>query len=375
MPSASVTPQTDGVDLSSLPESVTPYWPSGTPLTLEIYTSVSPLSPSTVPDESPLVAFHNLTYGAWGADQSRFADVYVDVPEDVRLHNASMWADIFLLPEADGSAKAAKDVLHVRKPLTKYAPPRKIRKEVSLLGGNSTQDGDAEDGVDSLPSIISHWSPNLTLALVTDSGTLKYRAQPPQVRSLINLAPQPSAGQAAYYPILYPNEFWHLTDSLIPLNGTLSTPSRLPLRIACAPLSMWKFNLYAHMNTAFEQQAQAKAAGATAGPMGASGGADLDELKKMLISANPYWLAITIIVTLLHTLYVPLRLTRSVKRTDLLGAGLSSWRFPRTCRIGAKRTRIWSACPCERSSPTLSFRCVHSCPPLVDIACSLPLAV
>lgn len=306
-PSAAFTsPQADSIDLSSLPESVSPYWPSGTHLSLEIYTSVSPVEPSTVPDETPLVSFHNLTYGAWDADQSRFADVYVDVPEDVRLHNASMWADIFLLPEATGSAQVTKDVLHIRKPLTKYAPPRKIRKEVSLLGGNSTDDKteDLVDGATTLPTIVSHWSPNLTLSLVTDSGTLKYRAQPPQVRTFINLAPENKAGAATYYPILYPNEFWHLTDSLIALNGSSATPSRLPLRIACAPLSMWKFNLYAHMNTAFEQQAQAKASGATAGPMGASGGADLDELKKMLISANPYWLAITIIVTLLHTLLV-----------------------------------------------------------------------
>jgi hypothetical protein len=299
-----MSPQADSIDLASLPESVSPYWPSGTHLSLEIYTSVSPVEPSTVPDETPLVSFHNLTYGAWDADQSRFADVYVDVPEEVRLHNASMWADIFLLPEATGSAQVIKDVLHIRKPLTKYAPPRKIRKEVSLLGGNSTEDKteDLTDGANTLPTIVSHWSPNLTLSLVTDSGTLKYRAQPPQVRTFINLAPEKKAGAATYYPILYPNEFWHLTDSLIALNGSSSAPSRLPLRIACAPLSMWKFNLYAHMNTAFEQQAQAKASGATAGPMGASGGADLDELKKMLISANPYWLAITIIVTLLHTL-------------------------------------------------------------------------
>lgn len=300
------SPGADEVDFSSLPESVSPYWPSGTSLSLEVYTSVSFEEPSSVPAETPIISFHNLTYGAWEADQSRFADVYVDVPEDVRLHNASMWADIFLIRESPGASPASKDVLHIRKPLVKYAPPRKIRKEVSLLGGNSTEDKveDLIDGVAPLPPIISHWSPNLTFALVADSGTLKYRTQPPQVRTFINLAPETSEGAATYYPILYPNEFWHLTDSLIPLNGSTSTPTRLPLRISCAPLSMWKFNLYAHMNTAFEQQAQAKASGAAAGPMGASGGADLDELKKMLISANPYWLAITIIVTLLHTLYV-----------------------------------------------------------------------
>lgn len=292
---------TASVDVSGLPLQVTPHWPAGTPLTLEIYTSTDPSPPVVAPPqaESPLVTFTNLTYGAW-ADQSRFADVYVEIPDSVRLRNASIFADMFL------RARGGEDAVHVRKPLVKYMPPRKIRKEVSLLGGNSSavQTQQQQDDDDAPPHIIPHFSPNLTLVLVPDSATIKYRAQPPPIRSHINLSPLGTT----YYPILYPNEFWHLQDSLIPLNGSTTTPTRLPLRITYDPQAMWKFNLYAHMNMAFEQQAAAKASGAAAatGPMGgASGAADLDELKKMLISANPYWLGITIVVTLLHTLYVP----------------------------------------------------------------------
>jgi hypothetical protein len=280
-PEASVS-NAEGVDLSGLPLEVTPHWRAGQPLVLEIYTTTSALPPSSPPSESPLVKFDNLTYGSW-SEQSRFADVYVQIPDDVLQHNASLFADLFL--------RSGEDVSHMRHPLIKYQPPRKIRKEVSLLGNSTVDTTEPEPPA----QIIPHFSPNLTLALVTDSGTLKYRAQPPAIRSHINLTPS-----GTYYPILYPNEFWHLSDSLIPLNS--SSPAQLPLSISLAPIAMWKFNLYAHMNMAFEQQAAAKASGATAGPMGGSGGAELDELKRMLISANPYWLGITIIVTLLHTL-------------------------------------------------------------------------
>lgn len=295
VPQASLTPDHAAAaaaaasDLASLPLDVN--WPAGTALTLEIYTSTSPSAPVSPPRESPLVAFTNLTYGAW-ADQSRFADVYVDIPEAVISHNASLFADMFLR----STTTTTDEVTHVRHPLVKYMPPRKVRKEVSLLGNSSTVDSPEDDATP--PGVIPHFSPNLTLALVVDSGTLKYRAQPAPIRSHIHLV---APGNRTYYPILYPNEFWHLQDSLIALNAS-SRSARLPLRVTCDPQAMWKFNLYAHMNMAFEQQAQAKAAGAATGPMGSAGGADLDELKKMLISANPYWLAITIVVTLLHTL-------------------------------------------------------------------------
>lgn len=349
VPQASLTPDHAAADLARLPLDVTPHWPAGTLLTLEIYTSTSPLAPVSPPTESPLVAFTNVTYGAW-ADQSRFADVCVDVPDSVISHNASLFADMFLRSTTTG------EVTHVRHSLVKYMPPRKVRKEVSLLGGNSST-VEPRDDDDAIPQgIIPHFSPNLTLALVVDSGTLKYRAQPAPIRSHIHLAPP---GNRTYYPILYPNEFWHLQDSLIALNASLHS-ARLPLRVTCDPQAMWKFNLYAHMNMAFEQQAQAKAAGAATGPMGSAGGADLDELKKMLISANPYWLGITIIVTLLHTLCVAsLRFSLGTRaRADIPppAIALNSSRSRPTSRIGGKRIKTSSASPCGRSSPTLSSR-------------------
>jgi hypothetical protein len=288
-----------------------------------VFTSDSPSSPSLREYEgiSPLVKFENLTYGQW-KEQDRTADVLVTVPESVRCQNASYWADVYLVPAGTSLAGKEEQAVHIRKALTRYMPRKKVRKAVSLLGNSTTVATEEAEDLTLPPVIepvISHWSPNLTFTLVSDGGPLKYASQAPTVRQHIPLLSSiaessgTDAGEKAdkYLPILYPNEFWHLRDALVPLtcSSESNPPTELPLRVTYSPTSMFKFNLYAHMNAAFEQQAEAKAAG-VAGPMGASGGggADLDELKKMLISANPYWLVITIIVTLLHTLYVILLL-------------------------------------------------------------------
>ncbi|KAJ9125361.1 hypothetical protein QFC22_000321 [Naganishia vaughanmartiniae] len=332
-------------DTSLLPETVLPAWPPGTPLSLLVYTSDSTLSPSLQEYEgvSPLVKFENLTYGQW-KEQDRTADVLVAVPESVRCRNASYWADVYLVPAGTHSAGAEQQSLHIRKALTRYMPRKKVRKEVSLLGNSTLADADEAENA-TLPlviePVISHWSPNLTFTLVSDGGPLKYASQAPTVRQHIPLlksltdsitAAEASDEPEKYLPILYSNEFWHLRDALVPLtcSSDYNPPTELPLRVTYSPTSMFKFNLYAHMNAAFEQQAEAKAAGA-AGPLGASGGggADLDELKKMLISANPYWLVITIIVTLLHTLFEFLAFSSDVshwrkKDRDLVGVSLRS---------------------------------------------------
>ncbi|KAJ9109018.1 hypothetical protein QFC21_000344 [Naganishia friedmannii] len=334
-------------DTSLLPDTVLPAWAPGTPLSLFVYTSDSPSSPSLreYKGVSPLVKFDNLTYGQW-KEQDRAADVLVAVPESVRCHNASYWADVYLVPTGTQYTGAGEQAVHIRKALTRYMPRKKVRKEVSLLGNSTSAASSASDEVEgsTLPPVIepviSHWSPNLTFTLVSDGGPLKYASQAATVRQhipLLNFTAESSpigTGEKAdkYLPILYPNEFWHLRDALVPLTCSPDSnpPTELPLRVTYSPTSMFKFNLYAHMNAAFEQQAEAKAAG-VAGPMGASGGggADLDELKKMLISANPYWLVITIIVTLLHTLFEFLAFSSDVshwrkKDRDLVGVSLRS---------------------------------------------------
>lgn len=108
-----------------------------------------------------------------------------------------------------------------------------------------------------------------------------------------------------------------LKENQVPINTTTPT---LPLRVQFHPLSFFKFTIYASMGASLEAQA-------TSGPMGGGGGSEMDELKHMLLETNPWLLAVTILVTLLHTVFEFLAFSSDVqhwrkKDKDLVGVSL-----------------------------------------------------
>lgn len=104
------------VQAPSAPGSINaePFWPLGTPLSMLLYTSDKPSDQD--PDlTSPVVVWDGLTYGDW--NDVREADLLLDVPESVRMHNATWWMDIVLLKGGgtDFSDKTPADVALYRK--------------------------------------------------------------------------------------------------------------------------------------------------------------------------------------------------------------------------------------------------------------------
>lgn len=98
-----------------------------------------------------------------------------------------------------------------------------------------------------------------------------------------------STGTKAFYrPIVFPNEFWHLRSHYIQINET--TPS-LPVRITYQPMSYMKFQIFASMTHGFNEAAKQQGQGS---------GAELDEVKRMLLETNPWFLGLTGLVSLLH---------------------------------------------------------------------------
>jgi hypothetical protein len=93
-----------------------------------------------------------------------------------------------------------------------------------------------------------------------------------------------------YSPVLFINEFWLLEEELIPVNDTLTA---LPLEISFYPLPMYKYALYTQMEQNFRNQEAT----------GASSRRDTDNMKSMFVETNPYLLAVTMVVSLLHSLF------------------------------------------------------------------------
>lgn len=111
----------------------------------------------------------------------------------------------------------------------------------------------------------------------------------------IHLVPgkRDQTGTMGYYqPIIFPNEFWHLRSQYAEINTTTPT---LPLQIVFQPMSYFKYQLFASMSFGFQEAVKQQ---------GGSSGAEIDELKRMLVETNPWFLGLTGLVSLLHMLSV-----------------------------------------------------------------------
>ncbi|KAF8204690.1 cleft lip and palate transmembrane protein 1-domain-containing protein [Pholiota molesta] len=242
-------------------------------------------------EELPHFVWHNITYGDY--NENRVVEFDIKFPETV-LRNGSLWADIFVTrdgvnPDPRSDNFDPNRVHHVRKLLTPYLTRLKARKEKNLLTTSETDHEEVEE-----PDIIApHWHQNITLALISDAVKVPYATLPPPVREHVLILPdkRDETGREGYYkPIVFANEFWHLRSHYIQINET--TPS-LPVQIVFQPMSYMKFQVFASMTHGFAEAAKQQGGGS----------AEIDEVKRMLIETNPWFLGLTGIVSLLHVLF------------------------------------------------------------------------
>jgi len=137
--------------------------------------------------------------------------------------------------------------------------------------------------------------PTLTLHLVEDTpASFKKSSIPTPISKDMDFAhPQEHDSDklypSDYYPILYPSEFWMRHQDTFPVNGTLSN---VTLTLYLQPIRMWKWQLMKQMEETWRIQDEQG---------GAAGGADL--IRTLLMDTNPWLLAITAIVSLLHSAF------------------------------------------------------------------------
>ncbi|KAG5648786.1 hypothetical protein DXG03_000135 [Asterophora parasitica] len=300
------------------PAQAVPAWPLGQELDIHVHLTTAPHgqvfnAPNWQKKQDkdlPKFIWSNLTFGDYNAAFK--AEFDIKFPSSV-LNNGSLWMDVFLAkdgasPDPFNPAFAPENIHHVRKLLTPYLPRVKVRKEKNLLSGSKADETEEEEPEEA-DYIVPHYHRNITLALVSDAAKVPYAALPPavaeckpyfsqDVKSLIVVAVvallpdkrDETGTQGFYMPIVFPNEFWHLREHYVELNST--TPS-LPIQIVFQPMSYIKFQMFAAMTSGFKEAAKQQ---------GGSAGAELDELKRMLIETNPWFLALTGLVSLLHVL-------------------------------------------------------------------------
>ncbi|KAL5508262.1 hypothetical protein ACEPAH_5881 [Sanghuangporus vaninii] len=325
----SVNVQTGERDPFQLPpQQAVSAWPLGINMSMHVYLSTSPTGDvfsskwtknwrDSGDADLPHFIWSNITYGNW--DDKRFVDLEVPLPLSVQ-NNGSLWADIFLVqnghsPDPDDPSFNPSNIHHVRKILTRYLPRIKARKEKSLLKGDQ---GPEESEEEEQPDVIvSHWHKNLTLGLISDTPSVAYNQLPPLLSEHIHLVPnlRDETGTKMFYkPIIFPNDFWQLRSQLFEIDQT--TPF-VPLRIELQTMSYFKFQLFASLGAGFNEAAKQQ---------GGASVSELDEIKRMLVETNPYFLMLTAAVTVLHSVFEMLAFKSDVshwrKKNELVGVSV-----------------------------------------------------
>ncbi|XP_043536836.1 cleft lip and palate transmembrane protein 1 homolog isoform X2 [Chiloscyllium plagiosum] len=251
-------------------------------------------------DSAPLFWEHfDLVYGDWTSGESGTGcyEHYGEIETTEHMKsNGSMYIHIYFTKSGyhpDPMRKAQYRRLatvSTTRMLNKYKR-RKFQKTKNLLTGQTDADPEiikrAEDY--GPVEIISHWHPNLTVHIVDDHTAWSMGAVPPPLDQYVKF--DPVSGD--YYPIIYFNDYWNLQKDYFPINASLE---KLPLRMTYCPLSLWKWQLYAAQSTKspwnfwgedlYDQPDE-----------------EQDSVKVALLETNPYLLAVTIIVSIVHSVF------------------------------------------------------------------------
>ncbi|MGH0114885.1 UNVERIFIED_CONTAM: hypothetical protein FKN15_065809 [Acipenser sinensis] len=137
--------------------------------------------------------------------------------------------------------------------------------------------------------VISHWHPNVTISMVDDHTAWVKGAVPPPLDQYVKF----DEVSGDYFPIVYFNDYWNLQKDYFPINETVE---KLPLRLVYCPLSLWRWQLYTAQSTKspwnflgedlYEQSDE-----------------DQDSVKVALLETNPYLLGVTIVVSIVHSIF------------------------------------------------------------------------
>ncbi|MCO5585300.1 hypothetical protein L7F22_039233 [Adiantum nelumboides] len=257
----------------------------------------------------------------------READLTISVPNVVQSQNGSIWADILAVPSGKSLVESKR--LHSRKLLTRLFPEKKEKQEKKLFEKATEQQSksDSSGGI-SIPfldkepaKVISWWHGNLTLAVVDQpKGTsLPLSNLPPPLLQHLHVLEDeegkivsPAEKVAYNYPVVFPNDFWHLREHMHPIN---TTHESLPLHVSLYMTSFFKFQMLAAMSDSFDKQAG----------MAAN---EMDMIKLTLLENSPWYLGLTFVVSILHSLFEFLAFSSDVshwrKKDNMAGVSLGS---------------------------------------------------
>ncbi|CAB4309012.1 unnamed protein product [Prunus armeniaca] len=219
----------------------------------------------------------NIPYALWGPESTRSLSMKY-YPSEALKHNGSLYAHVFFArsgypPDPSDPEYQPLAVFGKTHSIVTHLPKPKADKKRSLLGDSKDSDekeplievvddtqGDSED----IGPVewVSYWKPNITINLVDDFTGYPHNAVPPNVAPCILLL---------YLTVM-------LSGLIIGLLG---------------PISMTKWQLFLQIDQSFQIHRS----------YGSMLEGEADELKRVFLEGNPYLLGITMVVSLLHSVF------------------------------------------------------------------------
>ncbi|RVD88182.1 uncharacterized protein DFL_002377 [Arthrobotrys flagrans] len=284
-------------EYKGVPDMIYPLWEFSQPVDISVYITEHPgginLADPVIIQQNRV--FHAENYKMDDFSENRGISTTVKFSDKVQ-HNGTLWAVIYVhkhgITDHDASNSFAQYKL-----LTRFMPKRKVVKVKKLLGGNKEEEVEEEvepEPQTEGPTVGTYWHPNVTINMVGNTGPQQYPNMHPAMRQHYSLerdgARDLYGKNSWFYPVVFVNDFWLLKEHMMPINDTVKTQD---LHINVYNIPNWKFSIYASMDQAFKIQAQQNNAQ----------GAELEEVKRILIDTNIYLLSTTVIVSLLHTVF------------------------------------------------------------------------
>ncbi|XP_065065864.1 putative lipid scramblase CLPTM1 [Rhopilema esculentum] len=235
-----------------------------------------------------------IEYGNWDSGENKDGSIEfhhkVTASENV-MQNGSLYLHVFAIRDgfsADPESQSYNPQAFVNQSrmMTIYRKKR-IQKTKNLLTGPTNSE--VVNINSNKTEIISYWHPNLTLNLVYDQTMWPRGSLPVPLNQYIMFDNHTNV----YYPVLYLNDYWNYAADNMPINDT--TPI-LDLHLTFSPLSLFKWQMYVSQKMRSQWNEYL-------GDTMQHTDEEEDMLKRTLRETNPYLLGLTMVVSLVHSVF------------------------------------------------------------------------
>ncbi|RMZ90565.1 hypothetical protein DV736_g2230, partial [Chaetothyriales sp. CBS 134916] len=312
---------------SAIPYNIAPIWPTDSTLDLQIYVSPSLTLAGSASSLDGTLVLDERAIKMDDYNGVREINTTLNIPAEVQ-HNGTLWAHFFLGLNGHTLNPLSKEfdpttAVHFHRPLTQYLPKKRVRKLKNLLDKSEQVEEEPEEpqGL----QIGSFYHPNLTVAIVPNTGIQNWRSMHPALRKNIVLEPtgaRDATGQNGwYYPVVFLNTFWQLRSHMTELNDTVK---EAPLNLQLKTLPNWQYSILASMDDSIKES-QMRAADGNPLP-GGGDGSELEKFKEILLDTNIYLLGTTFVVSILHMIFEALAFKNDIahwrKKKDVIGTSV-----------------------------------------------------